>query len=75
LRPCGYLRKQRASTLSRPDASLVPLCLSQAAYLYFRGCQFPSRITITYAIYIISLFVLFTNFDRKTYKEKTAKKE
>lgn len=56
-------------------SSSPSVCLPQAAYLYFGGCQFPSRITITYAIYIISLFILFTNFDRKTYEKKTTKKE
>jgi len=49
--------------------------VGQAAYLLYNSCAFPPRITITYAVYIISLFVLFTNFDRKTYGKPAAKKE
>ena len=62
----------RASTVSDSQLSHPTL---QAAYLLYNSCAFPPRITITYAVYIISLFVLFTNFDRKTYGKPAAKKE
>lgn len=44
--------------------------------MLFMDCPFPRNVTITYAIYIISLFALFTQFDRRTYgkKEKADKK-
>lgn len=44
--------------------------ISQAAYLLYRGCPYPPRITAAYFVYIISLIVLFLDFKRKTYSGK-----
>ena len=44
----------------------------QAAYLLYNQCAFPPRVTVMYLIYIVSLLLLFTDFDRKTYSEPAA---
>ena len=50
--------------------------LSQAAYLVFSGCQkFPRPIVIIYFFYILSLFVLFSQFYVQKYMMKPASKE
>jgi len=40
---------------------------AQAIYILYFGCPFPQNITWLYLIYIISLFILFQNFYRRTY--------
>ena len=42
---------------------------AQAIYILYFGCEFPSNITWMYLFYIISLFLLFENFSRNTYKD------
>lgn len=54
------------------------LCMNaQAIYILYFGCEFPRNVTIFYLGYIISLFLLFNNFRKKTYskKDKKSKKE
>lgn len=51
------------------------VCMNlQAAYILYFGCPYPNRITLGYLVYIVSLFALFTHFDRKTYGKKSDKK-
>ena len=48
--------------------------ISQAAYLLYKGCPYPSRITAAYFVYIVSLIVLFQDFKKKTYNKNDEKK-
>ncbi len=58
--------------------------MSQAVYILAFGCAFPRNITAGYLVYIFSLFLLFSDFKKTTYKgagadaakaAKTAKKQ
>jgi len=44
--------------------------MTQAVVLLFMRCPYPANITKLYLIYIISMFVLFSNFKRKAYGKK-----
>ncbi|CDJ60141.1 elongation of very long chain fatty acids 4 protein, putative [Eimeria maxima] len=39
---------------------------------YYKTCRYPLRVTIGYFFYVLSLFLLFRNFSKKTYGAKTA---
>jgi len=48
---------------------------AQAIYMIvFAACPFPFRIMVAYLIYIISLFILFYDFYRKTYSASRGKR-
>jgi len=47
----------------------------QAIYLLLNGCPFPTRVTVFYLVYIVSLLVLFKDFSRREYGAKSEKKE
>lgn len=44
--------------------------LIQGAYLLLKQCPYPRNITWIYLFYITSMFLLFSNFKKKTYKKK-----
>ena len=44
--------------------------LIQGAYLLLKQCAYPRNMTWIYLFYITSMFVLFSNFKKKTYKKK-----
>ena len=45
--------------------------IGQASYLMAFGCDYPINLVRLYFVYILSMFALFTNFAKKTYKPKT----
>jgi hypothetical protein len=49
--------------------------MGQAAYMLYFGCAFPYRITGMYLVYIFSLYLLFSNFKKKTYGGKKDEKK
>jgi len=44
--------------------------MTQALVLLFMGCPYPANLTKMYLVYIMSMFLLFSNFKRKTYGKK-----
>jgi len=48
---------------------------AQAIYLLYFKCPFPRNVTFFYLFYIISLFILFQNFYKKTYTPKSNSKK
>jgi len=46
------------------------IMMSQASYMLYYDCPTPKNVTILYLFYIISMFVLFNNFRKKTYSKK-----
>ena len=45
--------------------------LIQGSYLLIKDCPYPRNMTWIYMFYITSMFLLFSNFKKKTYKKKT----
>jgi len=44
--------------------------MTQAVVLLFMGCPYPVNLTKMYLVYIMSMFLLFSNFKRKAYGKK-----
>lgn len=49
-------------------AQFLSMNVHACYHIYWqRTCPYPTRVTIGYLLYVISLFLLFRNFSKKTY--------
>lgn len=46
--------------------------MGQAVYILAFGCAYPRNITAGYLVYIFTLFLLFSDFKKSTYKNDPA---
>jgi len=48
--------------------------MTQAIYILYMDCAYPTNLTKFYLVYIMSMFLLFSNFKRKAYGKKMKQK-
>ncbi|CDJ43346.1 elongation of very long chain fatty acids 4 protein, putative [Eimeria tenella] len=65
---CGVARLVKQFVTQLQMLQFLSMSLHAAYHVYFhQSCKYPFRVTVGYFFYVLSLFLLFHNFSKKTY--------